>query len=467
MAEIPGSFRDPSGFLFRHQGIVYRQVNEVYASDYDRMVQSGFLASAVADRLLIAHEEVDLGVTESEVRAYKTLRPEQLPFVSYPYEWSFSQLKDAALLTLQLQRRALEHGLWLKDASAYNVQFLRGRPIFIDTLSFEAYPEGRPWVAYQQFCRHFLAPLALMAYTHVDLHKLLRLNVDGVPLDLASRLLPARTRLRFSLLTHIHLHGKAQKDFGDTRESADRANRSTVSRNAMIGLVDSLRSAVHHLRWTPGGTEWGDYYSDTNYSDAASRHKAESVARMIDAAAPSTVWDLGANTGVFSRVVSQRGIPTVAFDVDPAAVEKNYLSCRAEEEELLLPLVMDLTNPSPGIGWDGRERASLFERSPADCVLALALIHHLAIGNNVPLPRAADCLQRLGRKLVIEFVPKGDSQLQRMLAARKDVFPDYTQKGFEAAFERRFELRERIAIEDTERTLYLFERRDRGAEGTA
>jgi hypothetical protein len=280
-ADVPGSLRDPNGFLFRQNGVVYRQVNSRYSEDYDRLIESGFFDSALADGLLISHEEITLDTSDSGRVPYKTLKPEQLPYVSYPYEWSFSQLKDAALLTLRLQARALGHGLWLKDASAYNVQFLRGRPIFIDTLSFEAYPEGQPWVAYQQFCRHFLAPLALMAYTHIDLHKLLRLNIDGVPLDLAGRLLPMRTRFRASLLMHIHLHSKAQRKYGDTRMSATRANRSTVSRVAMIGLIQSLTRTISRLKWKPSNTEWGEYYSDTNYSTLANEHKAKIVANFI------------------------------------------------------------------------------------------------------------------------------------------------------------------------------------------
>jgi hypothetical protein len=434
-------------------------VNLAGLEDYDRIISSGLYDAAVSDRLLVPHEEVELASPNGAPKAYKILRPDQIPFISYPYEWCFSQLKDAALLTLRLQERALEHDLILRDASAYNVQFLLGRPIFIDSLSFGAYQEGKPWVAYRQFCEHFLAPLALMAYNHVDLLKLLRVNIDGIPLDLAAAVLPRRTKLRFSLLTHIHLHARAQKLHSDTRESAEKANASRVSRRGLMGLIDSLRSAVEKLEWNPSGTQWGDYYSDTNYSDRAREHKKQQISSFLDAVRPRSVWDLGANTGLFSRLASDREIRTIAFDADPAAVEKNYRAVRAGRETHLLPLLNDLTNPSPGIGWDNDERSSLFERGPADLVMALALVHHLAIGNNVPLDRIAGMLHRTGRQLVIEFVPKADSQVRRLLATREDIFPNYTQEGFEAAFGRCYTLKSRCTVHDTARSLYLFERK--------
>jgi hypothetical protein len=459
-SRVPASFRDPSGYLFVDEGEVHRQVNPSFRDAYELMMSSGFHADAVRQGLLIPHEELSPQHFPGRADAYKILLPEQIPFISYPYEWSFSQLQDAALLTLELQKLALEKNLCLRDASAFNVQFLRGRPIFIDSLSFEAYVEGRPWVGYQQFCRHFLAPLALMAHNHVELRRLLRANIDGIPLDVASAVLPGKTLLRFSLLTHVHLHARAQRRHGDTRKSKEKANTSRISRRGMLGLVDSLRSAVAQLTWDPAGTEWGAYYEDTNYSGRAQEHKKELVSRFLKRTTLRTVFDLGANTGLFSRLASDLGIHTVAFDVDAAAVEKNYRDCRKSEETHLLPLINDLTNPSPGLGWSGNERASFFDRGPADGAMALALVHHLAIGNNVPLPHVAKMLRRTARRLIVEFVPKSDSQVQRLLATREDIFPDYTQEGFEAAFAGDFNVLAREPVLDSDRVLYLMERRE-------
>ena len=457
--EVSGSFRDPSGFVFLRNGQIYRQINRRYQKDYDHLIDSGLYDSLVQDALLIPHVEDDIQKALSQ-DAYKVIKPHFVPFLSYPYEWCFSQLKRAALLTLTIQEKALKFGMSLKDSSAYNIQFLGTQPILIDTLSFEKYREGQPWVAYRQYCQHFLGPLALMGHTDVRLHQLLRAYLDGIPLDLVSALLPTRTRFKFSLLSHIHLHAKAQKRFAN--RSALPKHRS-MSRTSLLGLIDSLKSATEHLNWKPTGTEWHDYYATSNYSTRALQHKKQLVAEMLDAVEPSptSVWDLGANTGLFSRIASTRGIPSVAFDLDPAAVEINYLDCLAKGETNLLPLVLDITNPSAGLGWENRERLSLLDRAPVDLAFALALVHHLAISNNLPFHRIARFLSQMCRSLLIEFVPKTDPQVQKLLGSREDIFEEYNQEAFEAAFNQCFVIQHQQIIADTPRCLYLMVRRSK------
>jgi hypothetical protein len=451
--QLSASFRDPSGFLFSCDGVLYRQVNRKYEQEYLRLMESGLCEKLVKAGLLIPHVEVDQVPAESEL-AYKIIQPERVPFISYPYEWSFGQLKDAALATLSIQRRALKVGMSLKDASAYNIQFVRGKATLIDTLSFEMYKEGQPWVAYRQFCQHFLAPLALMALRDVRLNQLLRVYIDGVPLDLASGLLPSKTRFNFGLLTNIHLHAGAQKRYSGA-EVKSRA--ATMSKQAMTGLIDGLDSAIRKLEWKPGGTEWGNYYDITNYSDSAFEHKKQLVKGWAAKVKPTLVWDLGANNGVFSRVAGEDGAFVISSDIDPTAVEQNYRQMKEEKTENLLPLLVDLTNPSPSIGWANEERDSLGRRGPADLVLSLALIHHLAISNNVPLPQVADFFAKIGKWLVIEFVPKSDSQVQKLLISREDIFPNYTREGFESAFQQRFKITEAVNVRESERVLYLLE----------
>ncbi len=452
--QLNASFRDPSGFLFSRGGVLFRQINRVYAEDYARLMESGLYDRLVKAGLLIPHVEVEAPRAERNrsAEAFKVIQPERVPFISYPYEWSFSQLKDAALATLSIHKRALKYNLALKDASAYNIQFVRGKPALIDTLSFEKYKEGQPWIAYRQFCQHFLAPLALMSYCDVRLSQLLRVYIDGVPLDLASKLLPTRTRLNFGLLTHIHLHAGAEKRF-----AGESVGQAKMSRNALVGLIESLEATVRKLSWKPAGTRWWNYYEITNYSDAAFEHKKQLVTEWIGRVKPNQVWDLGANTGVFSRVAGASGAFTVSFDIDSAAVEQNYLRAKNDKEQNLLPLQLDLTNPSPALGWANRERESFRERGPADILLALAVIHHLAITNNVPLPQLADFFAEMGKWLVIEFVPKSDSQAQKMLAVREDIFTGYTREGFEAAFGERFKIHESVPVNESERQLYLME----------
>ena len=449
---LPSSFRDPSGFLFHREGQLYRQVNESYRADYKQLMESGLYRDLTEQGLLVPHEETSEPPMSGG--GGLVIQPETIPFISYAYEWSFSQLQDAALATLSIEKKALEHGMSLKDASAYNIQFRGSRPVLIDTLSFERYREGEPWVAYRQFCQHFLAPLSLMSHTDVRLGQLLRVYIDGVPLDLASRLLPGKTKLALGLATHIHLHAQAQRKYSD--KPAKPAG-GKMSRMAFLGLIDNLESTTRKLEWKPEGTEWGNYYNDTNYSDSSLNHKRQVVEDYLANVNPKTVWDLGANTGLFSRIASDRGIPTVAFDIDPAAVELNYLDCRKRDEKSLLPLLSDLTNPSPAIGWQNRERQSLIERGPSDTAMALALIHHLAIGNNLPFDRIVDFLAGVCRTLIIEFVPKTDSQVQRLLATREDIFPNYTREAFEQAFSARFTTLASSPVKDSERTIYLME----------
>jgi len=455
----PASFRDPSGFLFRRGGVLYRQVNQCYRQEYDQLMASGLYENLVKRGWLVTHEEVILDEATDD-QAYKIIQPASLEFISYPYEWSFSQLKDAALLTLRIQKRALRHGMSLKDSSAYNIQFdlESGKPTLIDSLSFEICEEGQPWVAYRQFCQHFLAPLTLMAYTDIRLSQFLRIYIDGLPLDLASSLLPGKTRLNFGLLTHLHLHASAQKRYAGQAVDTAESGRQ-MSKTSLLGLIDSLGNTVKKLTWQPADTDWGDYYEDTNYSETAMAQKDTLVADFVGRVAPELVWDLGANTGRFSRIASREGIPTIAFDIDPAAVEKNYLQIKAQKETHLLPLIIDLTNPSAGMGWANQERGSLTARANADLVLALALVHHLAISNNVPLEMIADYFGQLAPWLVIEFVPKSDSQVQRLLISREDIFETYTQDGFEQAFGTRYHIRAAEAIQGSERRLYLMERK--------
>ena len=454
---VAASFRDPNGFIFKQDGKLYRQVNKSYESEYSTLMESGLYAKLTKAGLLIPHEEINVQPTEPD-HAFKVIQPEYVPFISYPYEWSFGLLKEAALATLSIQKRALKAGMTLKDASAYNIQFVRGKAVLIDSLSFDIYHEGRPWDAYRQFCQHFLAPLALMAYTDIRLNQLLRVYIDGVPLDLASRLLPFGSRLNFGLLTHLHLHARLQQQSANPSDQSE-SSSGKMTKQAMLGLIENLQSTVKKLTWKPTGTEWGDYYNITNYSDKAFQHKQGLVSDWVTKVEPRVVWDLGANNGTFSRLASDKGILAISFDIDPAAVEQNYQQAKTKGEENIIPLVLDLTNPSPAIGWHNRERDSLLDRAPADMILALAVIHHLAISNNVPLPQLADFFADAGRWLVIEFVPKSDSQVQKLLSSRKDIFPHYTRESFEDAFAVRFSIRDKVAVEESERFLYLMEKK--------
>jgi ribosomal protein L11 methylase PrmA len=463
LERLGASFRDPSGFVFRHDGAIYRQINNSYARHYELLMSSGLYDALVGGGSLVAHEEIaaDRCSIADDSERYKLIKPAVVPYVSYPYEWCFSQLKDAALLTLSIQATALQHGLILKDASAYNIQFVGSKPIFIDTLSFEQYREGEPWIAYRQFCQHFLGPLALMAFCDVRTRHLLRSFIDGLPVDLVSRLLPRRTLARYSILAHIHLHAASQKRHEKDGRAKDIVQRSNpMSRTLQQALVTSLQRAIGKFRLRNFKTEWADYYDDTNYSADSMVAKEALVAAFVDSyvAADDIVHDFGANTGKFSRLIAATGRYVLSHDIDELAVERNYLFNKKNDVGNVLPLVLDLNNPSPALGWALEERESLAQRAAGGVVLALALIHHIVISNNVPMSSLASYFHKLARILIIEFVPKDDSQVRRLLATREDKFPDYDIDHFRQEFSRYFAIREAQPIRQSGRTLFVLER---------
>jgi hypothetical protein len=427
-----------------------------YRDNYEHLMASGLYASLVQKGLLVPHEE-DPGQPDGPGDAtFITLRPQRIPFLSFPYEWCFSQLKDAALLTLRIQRLALRHGMSLKDASAYNVQFLKGNPILIDTLSFERIPEGRPWVAYRQFCRHFLAPLAVMSFCDPRLHQLLQASPEGLPLDLACAMLPGRTRLSPGLAIHLHAHSRFERRYQDAQSSPTMCRKSLRVKD-LASLADHLHSTVAGLGYKPLGKFWSSYDPAHSYGQEALQFKGAWVHETLDRLPRGLLWDVGANVGTFSRTAASLGFNVIAFDSDEGAVERNYVSSKAAGQPGLLPLVADLASPSPGTGWEGVEHAALLDRGPADAVMALAVMHHLAIGANVPLGQLAALFRRCGRYLLLEFVPKEDPQVSGMLAFREDCFPEYTQEGVEAAFGEHFMFLRRDPLPGSQRVLYAME----------
>ena len=450
------SFRDPSAFVFWRDGQPYRQIDGTFATEWDAFDASALKRQLFEERRLIRHEVADRDLAPTP-GAHAVIRPEPIDFLSYPYEWTFGELREAALLTLDIQLEAMAAGWTLKDASAYNIQFHGARPIHIDSASFERLEEGSPWIAYRQFCEQFLAPLALAARRDVRLADLLRLGPDGVSLDLASRILPRRTWLDFGLVSHVHLHARAQTRHANG-DDGRAARQARLPRARLEGLIGNLRSTVAGLDWDPRGTEWADYSQNTSYTERAAADKDRVVDAWLREVPGARVWDLGANTGRFSRMAADAGKRVVAFDIDPAAAERHFRAIREAGRTDILPLVVDIANPSPALGWAGRERRSLLERANADAILALALVHHLALTRNVPLPMVVDLFADLAQWAIVEFVPKEDPMVRRLLATRRDVFPRYDLDGFRDAATTRFEILREAPIADSTRVLLLLRR---------
>jgi SAM-dependent methyltransferase len=355
-------------------------------------------------------------------------------------------LKDAALLTLDLLGRAVDEGLILKDGTPYNVQWRGAVPAFIDVGSFERLPEGEPWFGYRQFCMQFLYPLMLRSYRGVPHRPLLRGRLDGVPPEEMRHHLSLRDRFRRGVLTNVVLHARLERGHGERSASDARRElkRAGFKPELIKANADRLVRLVRRLDWRPGGSEWSDYREISTYDDAELAAKERFVTDAVAGTGPGMVWDLGCNDGRFSRIAANGGAYVVAIDGDEVAVERLYRELREAGETRILPLALDLVDSSPGLGWRGAERPRLEERGRPDLVLALALVHHLTIGGNVPLADVVDWLAGLGDRLVVEFPTRDDPMVERLLARKRPgAHPDYELESFEGELERRLEVERR------------------------
>ena len=449
----PSSFRDNSGEVFKEGDRLYRGVYKSYKEDYDNLFSSGLYQHLVDKKLLINHQEI---VFTEKNSFYKILEPDFLPFISYPSEWSFSMLRDAALLTLNIQKSALSYNMVLKDASVYNIQFKHGRPVFIDLLSFETYKEGAPWQAYGQFCKHFLAPLALMSYTDVSLNKLFVTFLDGVPLDLAAKLLPLKAKFRIGLYIHLFLHSNISNKYNNKRINSSRLKG--ISKQTLVNLADNLTDTIKSIKWEPKGTEWADYYdksTEKNYLDK----KKMIISEWLDSRRVESILDIGANDGEFSLLASSKTDMVYSFDIDPACVDINYKSLKVNKIKNIYPLLIDFANPTPSYGWANQERDALLDRVKPELVMSLAVIHHLRITAGIPLQKQASIFSKLCNFLIIEFVPKQDEKVVTLLQNRQDIFEDYEENSFEEIFQVYFEILDKKIVSPSYRILYFLKRK--------
>ncbi len=453
LTQHPSSYRDPSGFIFLHSGQYYRQVNKIFKDHFDFFISSGCYERLVKKGMLIPHTEIKENLS-GEADHYKTLKPEPIPFISYPYEWSFDMLKDGALLTLQLVKEAVSCGLILKDATPYNIQWYNGKLVFIDTLSFEKYDEKEPWIAYRQFCESFLGPLLLMHYSKMSLHQLQLAYPDGVPLAITRSLLPKRSRFSLHTYLHIHLHARVS-----SKNKPGKSSATNFSKQKLLNLVSSLEILIKRLKLPEQKSTWSEYYEEASQRNDYLEQKKQLIRQWVEQLSNvETAADLGANDGEFSKLLAEKGIPVLATDFDPYCINKLYNEIKGSREQNIQPLIVDLANPSPGIGLNNKERPSFIDRLEVDLVLALAIIHHLSIGKNIPFEHLADFFQGITRHLVIEFVPKSDEKIQLMLTGKKDIYTQYTVENFEKAFKNHFNIGGKEMIAGSGRILYLMTR---------
>lgn len=451
-----GSCRDRSSSVLHHEAEIYRALRAPAVPGWQKLRDSRLFARRTADGSLVETREVpmqDLGAAVPP-GCEVLLHHRRIPFVSYPYEWCFSMLKDAARLTLDLLIEALDEKMTLRDATPYNVQWQGTQGVFIDTPSFG---EGQPgvWMGYSQFCQLFLYPLMLQAYRDVDFRPLLRGSLDGIPPDQCRAMMSSRDLVRPGVLMHVHLHASLQSRPATSgtdlrQEIADAGfHEELLKANAR-----KMRRLVERLQWRRGRTAWSDYGTGESYDEQEQEQKAAFVRKAVASRSRRLVWDLGCNIGVYSRIAAENSDYVVAADADGLAIERLYHSLSQEECRKILPLVVNVADPPPALGWRGTERKSLPERGRPDLVLGLAVLHHICITANIRVPEFLGWVADLGADLVIEFPTRQDAMVQSLLVHREDLYGDYDLAPFEAALKARFQVLERQELCQGRRILY-------------
>lgn len=461
LSNLSSSFRDPSGFVFKRDNIYYRQVNLSYQAHYDHLMQSGLYQRLVKEGKILPHDELSVADFTSDVQAYKIIKPVQLTFISYPYEWSFQMLKDAAMLTLEIARTALEFGMILKDATPFNVSFHEGKMVFIDTLSFEKWNQ-EPWIAYRQFCETFAAPLLIAHYHKIPVDKLLLSWKEGVPLSYTASILPWFSKWNIHRYLHIFVHAKMAQQ--KTRQLNQAATNKTVNYplTKMQQLLDSLKSMLLPMRGKDSVAVWNEYYEEAlNRDDYVSTKEnliQEWTAQIKDEVQIGA--DLGTNDGWFAKVMAKYIPLVIAADFDTNCIDRLYQQLKQDKNSKTIhPLVLDLSQPSPAVGVNNEERLSFLERLNVDLIYSLAVIHHLAIGKNMNWHQIASLYAQTQKYLLIEFVPKEDEKVQFLLTQKKDIYPHYTEADFLAAFSKYFEVQKEQNIAQSGRKLFLMKRK--------
>lgn len=465
-----GSFRDRNNRVYDDGVRIVRGVSKDALANWTALSSMRFFKDLLAEFKIVGTELVDPAISGGALELGGEwpahLGHERVPFVTYPYEWSFGMLRDAALLQLELIERAIESGWTMKDATAYNIQWIGCRPVFIDVPSFQPYVAGEPWVGYRQFCMMFLYPLMLQAYRGIDFQPFLRSNLEGIDPATANNLLSGRHRLRKGVLTHVYLHSKMQSrhsdaDLVEARSLTEESSRSPTKRKKLrhteamvLGVIQGLRRIVANLRRVRQTTTWGNYDTDHSYGRASFVVKTAFVEKAVSNRHRRLVWDLGCNTGTFSKICAQYSDYVVSVDGDSEAIDRFYESEQASLESRICPLIMNLANISPGQGWRGRERKAFDKRGRPDLILCLALIHHIVISANIPLAEFLDWLREFDCEVIIEFVGPDDDMSKLLLRNKVNQHDDLTEPMFARLISSRFDIVSEEALKGGHRKLY-------------
>lgn len=467
-----GSFRDRANRVYDDGSVILRGVDATVSCIWNLVEKEEFFRDLTAEGKIVATKSAcDLkpaGVQGAgEWSAF--LMHDRIPFLSYPYEWSFGMLKDAALLHLDLLERAIPAGWTLKDATAYNIQWIGARPVFIDIPSLEPYRKGDPWVGYRQFCMMFLYPLMFRAYKGIDYLPFLRGNLEGIDPQTANHILSGAARFKKGVLGHVYLHAKMEQrhtalDLDEAKAlkegSGSQVTRRQVARHSeamVLGTIQGLRRTVEKLSIPETRTTWGSYDMDHSYAENSFEAKRDFVAASVQAKLRKLTWDLGCNTGTFSRIAASNSEYVLALDGDRKAIERLYQSLKASGPKNILPLVMDLGNVSPDQGWRGRERKALVRRGRPDLILCLALIHHIVISANIPVQEFIGWLREFDADVVLEWVGPDDEMTQILLRNRVNQYGELSLERFEKVIGESFNVIQSKVLKGGVRKIYYLE----------
>jgi ribosomal protein L11 methylase PrmA len=457
----PASFRDPAGRIFKDGTRVVRAISHSGIDNWVAVRDSSTFISMVERGWVVASKPVAIPAGETPLSdAAAVISHPRLPFISHPFEWCFEALKTAALHHLDVHIEALGSDITLADASAYNIQFIGSRPIFIDALSFRPYVAGSVWDGYRQFCEQFLYPLLLESTSGINANAWYRGTIEGLSARQIRRMLPLRYKFSPKVWKHVILPDILTGAI--TTDSLEDAGRQLgghgIPKTSLINLLRGIRGWIETLQRYGGATTWDKYSSAVSYNQDATQAKHMAVSEFVSEISPDMLWDIGCNQGEFSLVACKAGAKyVVGWDLDVGAVNQAFLSAR-ECEAPFTPLLIDIANPTPSQGWAQTERPGMAERGPADAVLALALVHHLAIGRNIPIPHIVSWLTQNAHSGLVEFVPKEDPQVKRMLALRNDIFPHYDKESFASALSQHARIERVIQVGETGRELFWFTR---------
>lgn len=455
----PGSFRDRDGRIYRSGDRVIRGMSQLALDEFQKLQATAFYTKflekgQLVESRVLPQDEVPVS-EDNRAQWAGFIEHSVIPVVSYPYEWTFGMLRDAALLQLNLVEAAILEGMTLKDATPYNIQFVSGRPVFIDIPSFETLPTGAPWSGYRQFCEMFLFPLMLQAYKGIDFQPLLRSSIDGVGIQTAAKLFGFRDRFRKGVLTHVWLQAKLDSRFGGTSQNVRSELKSAgFNTELILANIRKMRKLVTGLKWQGEGSEWGSYEEFHNYTEDDHLLKEAFVEESVAASEAELVWDIGCNTGQFSKIAAAHARGVIAMDLDHFAVERLYRETREEKIKDILTLVQNVADPSPSWGWRNNERTDLRTRARPDLVLCLALIHHVVISANIPLEEFIGWLADTSDQIIIEYVSRSDDKVEALLRNKQDKYADYSRKNLESQLQKHYRIMRQLSLESGNRFLY-------------